>query len=77
MNDSTAKIIKQYQEYQDGANVPTTVTEYECPCGKGKVVYEKVAGFGDTYAYIACEECKKQYNIVTGCGHLWQLEKKK
>lgn len=77
MNDASAKVIKQYQVCEDGANVPTQVTEYVCPCGKGKIVYERVGGFNDSYAYIDCEDCKKLYDVWTGAGNLWQLVKKK
>ena len=76
MNDKTAKIIKKQELYPDGANSPTFRTEYLCPCGKGKVVYEHVAGFSDRYCYIECKKCEKKYEVVTGCGHLWELVEK-
>lgn len=76
MNDKNATIINEIDIYPDGANYPTYRTEYLCPCGKGKIVYERVAGFNDNYAFIECDECKKHYDIVTGQGYLWELRKK-
>ncbi len=75
MNDKTAKIILDASLYPNGANSPTRHIEYLCPCGKGKIIEERVVGFGDCYAWIECEQCKKTYKVVTGCGHFWELEK--
>lgn len=50
--------------------------EYKCPCGKGRIVEERVVGFGDYWAMIKCRTCKKKYEIKTGCGHIWELEEK-
>ena len=50
--------------------------EYKCPCGKGRIVEERVMGFGDYWAMIKCRRCKKKYEIKTGCGHIWELEEK-
>lgn len=77
MNDRTAKVIKKENVFEEGANIPTTRTEYVCPCGKGKIVYESVGGFNDRWAFIECEECKKKYEIRLGYAHLWELQPKK
>lgn len=76
MNDKTAKVIREIDIYPDGANYPTHRTEYLCPCQKGKVIYERVAGFNDDYAYIECEECKKLYDVILCRGHSWELVEK-
>ncbi|MBP1907655.1 hypothetical protein J2Z32_004335 [Paenibacillus turicensis] len=39
--------------------------EYECPCGKGKVIYEKdaIPGFRDSSTWCTCSECKEKYDF--------------
>ena len=76
MNDKTATVILSENKYSDGVSVPTLHIEYICPCKKGKIIYERVKGFNDDYAYIECKECKEKYEIIMGRGYLWQLEKK-
>ena len=75
MNDRTAKVIKNIDIYPKGANSPTRHIEYRCPCGRGKIIDERVVGFHDYYAYIECRRCKKIYEIRTGCGYIWELVK--
>ena len=70
MDDKTAKIISKTT---DGC---TERTEYECPCGKGTIIYEKECGFGDFWAKIDCETCKEEYDVRTACGCLWELIKR-
>lgn len=74
LNDQNAKVLKKVDLYPDGANSPTTHIEYECPCGEGRIIEERVVGFGDYYAFIKCRKCKKKYEVITGCGHLWELD---
>ena len=76
MNDQNAKILLDEDRYPDGANSPTRHIEYLCPCGKGKIIDERVVGFGDYYAWIECKHCEKKYELVTGCGYIWELERK-
>ena len=76
MNDRTAKVLLKEDRYPNGANSPTHHTEYACPCGKGKVIYENVPGFNDSYAWIECKTCSKKYDIEYGKGHLWELVEK-
>ena len=75
-NDQTAKIILETDLYPDGANTPTEHIEYKCPCGKGKIIYENVRGFDDSYAFFKCKTCEKKYDFVYGCGYYWELEEK-
>ena len=75
-NDSTARVLLDEERYPNGANSPTRHIEYACPCGKGRIIDERVVGFGDYYAYIKCKNCTKKYEVVTGCGHIWELEEK-
>ena len=76
MNDQNAKILLDEDRYPDGANSPTEHIEYACPCGKGKIIDERVVGFGDYYSWIECKACAKKYELVTGCGYIWELVKK-
>lgn len=41
-------------------------TEYECPCGRGKIVatFENIPGYRESYASIYCEECSKMYRAL-------------
>ena len=75
-NDETVTPLIDEDRYPDGANSPTRHAEYPCPCGKGRVVFEHVLGFGDTCAFIKCRRCNKKYDTVLGCGHLWELEER-
>lgn len=76
LNDKTAKLISEEERYPGGANSPTIHSEYECPCGKGRVVSEHVVGFGDYIAWLECGNCEPRYSVVTGRGHFWELCKK-
>ena len=52
--------------------------EYECPCGKGRIVeeHDNIPGFRDHDVYIDCEDCKKKYTIDTSHGiRYWELVK--
>jgi hypothetical protein len=46
--------------------------EYECPCGKGKVFYEKdnIPGFRDSNIHTNCNECNDKYNFGRGTATL-------
>jgi predicted SprT family Zn-dependent metalloprotease len=51
--------------------------EYECPCGKGKIIeeHDNIPGFRDLY--ISCDECKEKYTIRTEHGiRSWELIEK-
>lgn len=49
-------------------------TEYECPCGKGKVIYEKdnIPGFRDSMTFSDCTECNSKYHFSRGEAELIQ-----
>ena len=36
------KKIRVYEEKEDKANISTICTEYECLCGKGKIVTNRI-----------------------------------
>lgn len=76
LNDKTAKLVMSENRYPNGANCPTAHREYECPCGKGRIIDERVVGFGDYTAWIDCPDCQKNYRVLTGCGHIWELIKR-
>ncbi len=74
LNDSNATLLKEEEIYPNGANSPTVVYTYECPCKASTIEYVTVPGFNDRYLKINCERCEKKYKTVTGCGHLWELK---
>lgn len=76
MNDRTAKLLLSEDRYDSGATSPTRHTEYECPCGGGRIVYECAGGFDDRWVRLECAECAEKYRIVEGCGYIWSLEKR-
>lgn len=76
MNDRTAKVLLDKNIYPDKANHPTRHIEYLCPCGKGKIIEERVVGFGDYCTEIKCKNCSKKYEIEYGCGYIWKLVEK-
>ena len=54
--------------------------EYECPCGKGKIIeeHDNIPGFRDHDVYIACDECSKKYILDISKGvRGWELIEKK
>jgi len=57
MNDDGSSTTHPYGE--------TIKTEYECPCGKGKIIawFENLPGYRDSDAYFDCEECRKVYKV--------------
>ena len=77
MNDKTAKVLLDEERFPYGANSPTRHLEYACPCGKGRIIDERVIGFGDYYAESECKHCQDEYDVVMGQGHIWSLKKKK
>ena len=76
MNDQTAKLLLEEEIYPNGSNSPTVHKEYACPCGQGRIIYECVPGFGDSYARLDCPTCADKYYVLTGCGHIWELRAK-
>lgn len=60
----------------DGGN--TERYEYECPCGKGRVIeeHDNIVGFRDHNVWIACEDCSKKYYIDLSKGYRnWSIER--
>ena len=57
-------------EYPKGANSPTVVTRYACPCGKGEVVDRNTVGFNDRFVTLECRRCRRTYHPfvdIVGC----------
>lgn len=53
--------------------------EYECPCGKGKIVeeHDNIPGFRDHDVWISCDACSKKYKLDTSRGvRGWELVEK-
>lgn len=61
ISKSKTKMLKSKGTYPNGANSPTTITNYEFFCGKGKIVEENVRGFNYHFAEIRCKVCNKKY----------------
>ena len=82
MNNETAKLLVEKEIVPNGYDspnvhsVPTIHKEYLCPCGQGKIVEERVAGFDDWFARIDCKKCSEKYVVRHGCGHIWELVEK-
>lgn len=74
MNDKNAKLLINEERYPDGANYPTIHKEYACPCGQGKIIEERVPGFGDWFVRIDCKRCAEKYTVVQGHGYIWELK---
>lgn len=65
------KLVYENVEHTDGFGAgggEYIREEYECPCGKGRVVYTKddIPGFRDSDIYCRCEECKGKYEFGRG-----------
>ena len=75
-NERTATVLLDEDRYPNGANFPTRHIEYACLCGQGKIIHERVPGFGDYWTKIRCAACEKKYEIRSGCGYIWELVEK-
>ena len=58
------KLIYESQEEHSGYGAGSGDIEhyeYECPCGKGKIIeeHDNIPGFREHDVYIACDECRK------------------
>ena len=77
------KLIYESQKEHNGYGAccgDTERYEYECPCGKGKIIeeHDNIPGFRDHDVYIACDECSKKYILDTSKGvRGWELIEKK
>ena len=76
MNNENAVLLASEERYPNGANSPTVHKEYRCPCGLGKIIEERVVGFGDWYARIDCSGCKEKYTVIEGRGYTWELKER-
>lgn len=69
------KLLNQKSEPHAGYGAgPGTIDtyEYECPCGKGKVIKTKdnIPGFRESDIVIECDECSKKYGVVNSLSEL-------
>ena len=55
--------------FREGANVPTIVTRYRCPCRRGTIANERIPGFGEDYFVIECPRCDEKYGYVERVGY--------
>ncbi len=57
----------------------TELYEYECPCGKGKIIeeHDNIPGFRDHDVYIDCPECSEKYEIdISKSVRGWEIVEK-
>lgn len=59
---SDLSVKRRKEKYPKGANSPTFITVYTCPCGRGKVVESNTVGFDDHFVTLACRACLKKYH---------------
>lgn len=69
------KLISEDVSYHPGYGAgPGEVIreEYECPCGNGKVIYEKdaIPGFRSSDTWITCKVCDEKYTFGRGIATL-------
>ena len=73
MDIKIADLIKleEKEEYPNGANSPTIITKYSCPCGNGEIVEQNTIGFGDHFVSLECKECLKKYHAFIDIMGMW------
>lgn len=74
----TNSIAKGHVGYGAGPGI-IELLEYECPCGKGKIVEEHdiIPGFEEHFVNIYCNDCCDKYELNIDLGvHSWNLHKK-
>ena len=67
-----------FEGYGAGAGT-LKFAEYECPCGKGKIIddHDDTPGFRSHDIYFTCDECREKYDIDTSGGvSNWKLVEK-
>ncbi len=62
------KPISEKDHYPKGASVPTRITAYKCPCGRGRIENHTVSGFVEDFFVIKCRACEKKYAYVERSG---------
>lgn len=53
--------------------------EYECPCGKGRIIeeHDRTPGVTSHDVWLFCDDCKTKYVIDTSKGtHYWEVVSK-
>ena len=76
------KLISQKTDLHSGYGTgegSTEYYEYECPCGRGKIVeeHDNIPGFREHNVYLLCEKCRKFYTIDTASGiRNWRIVQK-
>ena len=57
------RLLNSRELYENGANSPTVVETYRCPCRRGTVVRTYVPGFNDDSYSLECERCLKKFDF--------------
>ena len=66
----------EFHEGYGAGSGDTARYEYECPCGKGKIIeeHDNIPGFREHDVYMHCDECSKKYILDTSKGvRNWKL----
>ncbi|MBE7718275.1 MAG: hypothetical protein E7243_01980 [Lacrimispora celerecrescens] len=74
----TNSILRGHVGYGAGPGT-TEIHEYECPCGKGRILEEhnNIPDFEEHVVNIHCNECRNKYELNTEFGvRSWKLEEK-
>lgn len=72
------KNVSEHVGYGSGSG-DTEHIEYECPCGKGKIIeeHDNIPGFRDHDVWIDCDICSTNYILDTSKGiRNWELVEK-
>ena len=76
------KLIDRSQSYSQGYGAGSGDIEryeYECPCGKGRIIeeHDNIPGFREHDVYIDCEFCRESFDLDKSRGiRNWELIKK-
>lgn len=72
------QLLERKDEYPEGANSPTIVTEYRCLCKEGKLVEYNTVGFNDHFVTLECKKCLRKFQpYVDIVGNSFKLYPKK
>ncbi len=72
------RTVQNHVEYGAGSGNVERL-EFECPCGKGKIIeeHDNIPGFRDHDVYIDCDLCNQKYYVDKSKGvKNWELVEK-
>jgi len=77
------KLVSKSEEKSQGYGAGPGTTEryeYECPCGKGRIIeeHDNIPGFREHDVSIWCDDCSAKYDLDFSKGiRSWELIEKK